>query len=133
MRIFCFGFQFQNHQKQMNDFFLVIGIAFLILTVILLFSNDDDCNRLINALIIILQIGIIAILMVQIYCFKPTIANCEYPSKPRANCNEYLPCSQKEKENIEIIAPYKDKCHWNDANLNYWNYQKKNRRLNYGR
>ena len=40
----------------MNDFFLVIGIAFLILTVILLFSNDDDCNRLINALIIILQI-----------------------------------------------------------------------------
>ena len=59
----------------MNDFFLVIGIAFLILTVILLFSNDDDCNRLINALIIVLEIGMIAVLMIQIYGCKPTIAN----------------------------------------------------------
>ena len=92
----------------MNDFFLVIGIAFLILTVILLFSNDDDCNRLINALIFVLEIGMLVVLMVRIYGFKPTIANCEYPSKTRANCNEYLPCSQKEKENVEIIAPYKE-------------------------
>lgn len=75
----------------MNNFFLVIGIAFLFLTVILLFSNDNDCNRLINTLIIVLEISILPVLMVRIYCFKPTIANCEYPSAPRANCNEYLP------------------------------------------